>query len=65
MPASRKLYRDIADEIRRIYDFAEESDKFMIRHVTRTLAGSLKRDNIHFNRQKFLSVALGDEWSND
>jgi len=57
---TRRGYKDMAEEIRFVYDRAEDADKVVIRHIVRTISGPLKRDNSRFDREKFIYAATGE-----
>lgn len=60
MAASMRLYIDVANQIRFIYDNAEESDRPLIRHMARNIATSFERDNPNFSRERFLTAAIAE-----
>jgi hypothetical protein len=53
MAASRKLYEDLASEIRLLGLIATEPQWLTIKATVRTLTPCLKRDNPRFNADKF------------
>lgn len=57
---TRKDYRLIAEQIRTVYDEAtENNEKDALRFLVYKLCTALKSDNWRFDREKFISAALG------